>query len=305
MNKIEIKQRICALTEFRVPAVQKAYGLSYAEMKGIVDELVKAKRIEFVSGTVYKVYTLTEEERAKLAVYQPKNEQEKLNIQALWECIKKGEVSLSLLRQALPAAQGNFMQAVDWMEEYGFITSFPERKIVITREEFLQKFGNPDEWAPPQERAQTAENQKKTDGGLKALFAQRLEAYKKERQEVERAAAEAAKWNEGFRAALMNALKGSVKDDDGEEQIVVRPPNEPQVEFKYGKSGDTPYLSDGGKTAAECGKSKERIQAVLKDYAPVRLDDGGAITVPVTEPSAALASLLLLYAAVHAVKKAP
>lgn len=66
---------------------------------------------------------------------------------ALWECIKSGTVSLSFIQRRCHVNHNTAADILEWMEGNEYITTFPNRKVKLTVEEFSEKFGNPEDIA--------------------------------------------------------------------------------------------------------------------------------------------------------------
>lgn len=142
MYKDTIKEYILSKSEFQVPEVQKRYSLSYPEIKQILDELLEKQKIVFSAGMTYKVIKKTSSVRL---VHKPKNKQEEINIKALWEFIKCQKASTAVIQRKFSVGYSIAARAIDWMEENKYISPFPEREVMLSRDEFIQKYGNLDE----------------------------------------------------------------------------------------------------------------------------------------------------------------
>lgn len=156
MDRQEIKDYITARSEVELPALQKDLSIGYAEAKSVVDEMIKAGKIEYVSGVKYRTNGVFVPSGGE-TVYKPADAHEAMCIKALWACINFDGVSVAALQRKLMLSFVEASAAVGWMERNGLVSPRPHLKLLITREEFIKKFGNPDgeEQSPTAEREKT------------------------------------------------------------------------------------------------------------------------------------------------------
>ena len=99
MDKKKIKEKLVTRSQFHVPVAQKAFNLTFPEIKEIVDELVRENKIEFVSGLLYRSVQKNGPALYSGEVYKPKTPMEETYIKALWECVKVGGASSCVIQR--------------------------------------------------------------------------------------------------------------------------------------------------------------------------------------------------------------
>ncbi|MGN0805208.1 MAG: DNA translocase FtsK [Candidatus Coproplasma sp.] len=69
-------------------------------------------------------------------------------IKALWFCVTSNQASVSMIQRRFPIGYMKACKIIDWMENMNYITQ-PEgskpRKVLLSRDEFIQKYGEPDD----------------------------------------------------------------------------------------------------------------------------------------------------------------
>lgn len=142
----EIRKYILQKSQIEAPSLQKRFSISYSECNAILEKLTKEGVLEFVSGITYKL-NRKKSDSPNIDVYVPKNEQEAMFIKALWACIKNGSASTWYIQRRCAMGYAMASRAIDWMEKNKFISPFNgpmPRDILIEKEKFIKKFGNPD-----------------------------------------------------------------------------------------------------------------------------------------------------------------
>ncbi len=331
-----IKQNKC----IEVPALQYKYKLSYKETKAIIDELTANGTIVFDSGVRYicaKKFADTAEVNG--AGVEPKNadaeeqqredinylearrqeilrrmragyeenednvddddddeeeideyddeddlglfydvdeeiDEEELHVKALQLCIEKNEVSASMFHRELSINIIKACQLIDWLENMGYISESDgthQRKILISQEQFNKLFVKEtiDEKADSDDGNETEEQ----DDGSTDL-----------------------------RSVLIECLEQGLQYKSDDENYILGLNGELQFELKFVNDGSALKLSDGGKTLAQITQTARKINKVLKDFAPVILEEG-EICITIENPYGTLMALLTLYSAVNAIKK--
>lgn len=145
-----------------IPSLQREYGISYAEAKSIVDEMVKNSDLAYMGGISYKfvgqlsfkeIVPLGDDEESpfddeddddldlddlfdddededETPVFKANEvkrgndviSENELKFRAVRLCILKGTASVSLLQRSLPIGYLKACKLIDWMEEQGYIT---------------------------------------------------------------------------------------------------------------------------------------------------------------------------------------
>lgn len=144
MDIAKIMEFVLSRQEIEGPALQQQFSLTYGQVRQVIEELTRVGTLEYISGVSYKVVK-QEKNTDPVQVYVPKNEDEKRFIEILGVCIKHGQASPSFIQRRCSVGYTLATRAVFWMEENGFVTAFPDRKLTLTAEEYRLKFGISDE----------------------------------------------------------------------------------------------------------------------------------------------------------------
>ena len=293
MIKDEIKEYILSQTEFQAPAVQNMFSVSYREMKEVLDELTKDRKIEFVSGMTYKVIN------KDTVVYKPADDREALYIRALWECLKCGRVNTVTLQRRFNIGYSVAARAIDWMEDNGYVSPFPAREVLITEEGFIETFGAPvDSSGTADEDDDVLSHIYDSDDDDDDDISDILDLLESD----EKTDASDDEDEFDFRSALIEAFGSGLKNS-GPDKFTIGLNDGTQFELKFIRDGNALRISDGGRTVTESGQTRRKVINVLNGFAQVGLDENGEISVTVEIPACTLMSLLTLYAAVSAVKR--
>lgn len=142
MQEQEIKNYVLAQSEIEFPAFQKAFSLSYSEAKSIIADLEKCRVIQFKSGVVYSV--LSQPSEPAPSYYEPKTDFEAKCINALWVCVNEGTANASLIQRKCQIGYLLAMKVVEWMEKNNYISHYPNRVPLISKEDYINKFGKPE-----------------------------------------------------------------------------------------------------------------------------------------------------------------
>lgn len=326
----EIRKYILQKSQIEAPSLQKRFSISYSECNTILEKLTKEGVLEFVSGITYKV-NRKKSDSPNIDVYVPKNEQEAMFIKALWACIKNGSASASYIQRRCATGYVMASKAIDWMERNKFISPFNgpmPRDILIEKDEFIKKFGNPD----------SDESEDKDDSGEEDFnsLMERLSCMDDDgddEEDIDKAAQERREYLEKRRQELIERMKREINEDEAndddeedeptgadlrqvltdcvmdglseaeEGQYVLNLDGEPAFEFEFVCDGSELYISDGGETLKNTQLTKRKIRNILKEYPHIVLGENGKISVTLDSPDSTFMSLLNLYAAVDAIKK--
>ena len=143
-----IENYIYEKKQIEMPDLQEQFSLTYSDTVKVLFELGKSGKIKYRDGFTYDWEAQKEKASIASEVYTPKDEQEAFYIKALWECIKSGSASTAIIQRKLSAGYAQAARAIDWMEENGFISPMNgsnPRGVLISQDEFIKKFGNPDD----------------------------------------------------------------------------------------------------------------------------------------------------------------
>lgn len=163
MDKQDIEKFIEEHRKFEMFDFQERFSLSYAETNKILEGLQESGVINYCEGYTYVVDHDSKKSKTE-RIYKPKNEQEDFLLKALWECINKDIVSTSLIQRRLSCSYAMADRAINWMEENGYIGSYPNRKVKMSAEKYIKKFGNPNkiqEESENEERKRSVEERRR------------------------------------------------------------------------------------------------------------------------------------------------
>lgn len=143
-----VENYICEKKRIEMPELQERFALTYSDTVKVLSELEKRGKIKYCDGLIYEWKTQEGEAQICSEPYVPKNEQEATFIKALWECLKSGCATTSTIQRKCSVGYAMAAKAIDWMEENGFISPINgsgPRGVLISREDYIKKFGNPDD----------------------------------------------------------------------------------------------------------------------------------------------------------------
>lgn len=143
MENEKIRQYVMSQEKIEAPELQHRFDLSYVQIKEVLSELVQDGELEFDDGVTYNVIR---KEEPKKAEEEPQQQaEEKLYVKALWECVKHGVASISLIQCNCNCSFNVAGRALIWMEENGYIPKYNgeiNRRVLLTTRDFLAKFSD-------------------------------------------------------------------------------------------------------------------------------------------------------------------
>ena len=148
MDMQAVENYISENKRIEMPELQERFALTYSDTVKVLSELEKREKIKYCDGLIYEWNMQEGKAQTCSEPYAPKNEQEATFIKALWECLKSGSASTSTIQRKCSVGYAMAARAIDWMEENGFISPINgsnPRGVLIGREDFIKKFGNPDD----------------------------------------------------------------------------------------------------------------------------------------------------------------
>ncbi len=148
MDMQAVENYISENKRIEMPDLQEQFALTYSDTVKVLSELEKREKIKYCDGLIYEWNMQEGKAQTCSEPYAPKNEQEATFIKALWECLKSGSASTSTIQRKCSVGYAMAARAIDWMEENGFISPINgsnPRGVLIGREDFIKKFGNPDD----------------------------------------------------------------------------------------------------------------------------------------------------------------
>lgn len=166
MNIEDMKKYVEENSKFEMPDFQEQFALSYTDANKALEALEKSGAIRFSEGFTYEAVHGSGDKKAE-PTYIPKDEQEAFFIRALWECVKSGDASTSIIQRRLSCGYARAARALEWMEENDFIGSYPNRNVKMSVEEYYVKFGNPN---TAQEQSEDEERERYIEERRRALM---------------------------------------------------------------------------------------------------------------------------------------
>lgn len=149
MNKRAITKYIKERGKIDMPDLQERFGLDYSDAIKILSDLENGGEIKYCDGYTYEYIPETDR---KSKSYVPKDKVEAMYVRALWECIKANRASPVTIIRSCAYGYNVSIQAIEWMEEEGYVSAaksdVPWRDVLISREDFIKKFGNIEDKQP-------------------------------------------------------------------------------------------------------------------------------------------------------------
>lgn len=159
MIKLDILDFIRVKGEISVPELQQKFDLRYGEARKVIAEMEERGELVLQEGITYKyVPPVVKETPETSTINQKRDELSRLlnqttddgvplfNIKALAFMIKENTTDMHRIKTRFAAGLYTVFKAVRWCEEQGFVSPRPENKLLITKDEFVKRFGNYDEW---------------------------------------------------------------------------------------------------------------------------------------------------------------
>lgn len=332
-QQAQAKLFILTQPQFEAPAVQQKFSLSYTDITEVLDELIAEKKIEFDSGITFKVKTSVAVDLVSKYIekygdkqYLFRSEDERSGIRALWVCMHNGEASAACIQRNMPYGYFKASRALEWMEKNGFVSPYPDRRIIITKDEFVKLFGNFDGDIDDDEKRSSRFG--KYSDSLRNSILDRLRSDLDDEGEDEDEEEDDDSDEDGIEdisfpeprkiicsddgivdisavnvaAALAESVQCSVHEE-GNEKFVLGLDGLPDFSFKFVRNGSSLRISDGGQTLASSKLSRRQIQNRIKQYElPIELSED-EISITIANPTGTLKALLVLYALIDSVTK--
>lgn len=298
MQDVEIKNYILSQSEIEAPSLQKQFSISYGEVKSVLDELEKDGKVQFKSGVVYTVNKVQPSEENNAPYYNPQSEYEAKCINALWVCIKFGSVNVSTIQRRCSVGYSMARNMIDWMEQNGYISEYPMQRILISRDEFIKKFGNPEAIGDDDEDTNAHAGYKSTD--LLAHLGIRRESDDDDDDDGDENDEDKNSAPDVKTILISSVVRSVTKQSSGEYVIGIG--ENLQFLFEYKRDAGCMRLSDGGTTMMLSPMTERRIKNALKKFPQVGVENK-QLYITFFTPHDTFMSLMTLYAAVEFVLK--
>ena len=247
-----------------VPAVQNKFSLSYREMKTIIDELIEDEKLKFLSGVAY-------------SVKESKDKSDKKSEKDLVE---------ELCRKRIELLTENPKKNKECFEE--------DKDEVI----YDKHYG-------VMEKAKIDKRDKGSETPMERMFNAIYPSNEAEEDDDDYWDVTAV---DKMEAVLFDGITNQIRWNSEDNEFIARLENMTYFAFQFDFDKKTLKIHDKGDTARRAEASIRRIENVLKQYPNVTFEkspylDLNVISVTIINPNAILEALMILYAAVDAVKK--
>lgn len=134
-NLLPIRDYVLSQYEINSAQIQHDYGLTYIETKKIIQRMLDNADIVYKSGITYLVAPNNRQsKKAKINT----NDQ---FLRALWVCISLNKVTTRAIENNLKIEFAEALRFIEQMEKNGYISHSPERRVLLTADDFIYKFG--------------------------------------------------------------------------------------------------------------------------------------------------------------------
>lgn len=177
MNNELVMKYILSQNIIEMPALQKKFDLTYLEAKTVVDFMLNGKMLEYASGVAYSVIAKKPVSAKDRELILEDDPEKKFYKRALWECVKRGTASISVLQRELRTGFNRAGRAIEWMEQNGYVLPLPTRTVLMTEKEYERKFGDPNCPLKSYDELYVESFDGQQEDGLKKLRASLLNVY--------------------------------------------------------------------------------------------------------------------------------
>lgn len=139
LDTVELAREILEneVENFKLSTLAKYFGIEFTHHRALNDAEATANiLIELAQIQLFGDY-LAEGDKAQT--------DEQFYKKALWECVKSDKVSTELIQRKCLVGYNRAVHALDWMEQNGYIGADTNREVKMNMEEYVEKFGNPEE----------------------------------------------------------------------------------------------------------------------------------------------------------------
>lgn len=137
MNNSLLPIRDFVLSQYEVNSaqLQHDYGLTYIETKNIIQRMLSNADIIYKSGLTYLVVPNNRQNK------KVKISSDEQLMRALWVCICLDKVTARAIEINLKIEFSDALRLIEQMEKNGYISHSPERRVLLTADDFIYKFG--------------------------------------------------------------------------------------------------------------------------------------------------------------------
>ncbi|MDE7213118.1 MAG: hypothetical protein K2N42_00895 [Anaeroplasmataceae bacterium] len=128
MNEKEIVRYIIASKTVSIPEVQKRFGLGYKEAHSYFTKLIKEEKLSLKDDLHF-------EYNGRVEKIPP------VYLKALWDCIEHHDVDSNYIKAKYNLSTPTVNIMLEWMKDNEFIEDSPFPDILLTKQEFIERFG--------------------------------------------------------------------------------------------------------------------------------------------------------------------
>ena len=132
MNEKEIERYMIASKIVSIPEVQKRFGLGYKEAHSYFTKLIKKEKLSLKDDLHY-------EYNGRVEKIPP------VYLKALWDCVEHHEVDSDYIKKKYNLSTPTVNIMLEWMKDNEFIEDSPFPDVLLTKQEFIERFGTIEE----------------------------------------------------------------------------------------------------------------------------------------------------------------
>ncbi len=266
-KKPPIRDFILSQYEINTAKLQRDYDLTYLETKRIIQKMLDVAEIIYKSDLIYLVLP---NGKQKKKVKRDNNEQ---FLHALWICIALDKVTARAIEKNIKIEFADALRLIELMEKSGYISRSPERRVLITADEYIYKFGRRS-WVG--ERI-SGEMYIDNDG----IICANLGPDMKEKI-----------------AYAINMHIGNSERGENEAYVYN---HEGNIMFAVQEMPDYIQITDREVVFEDCSLSRAKVESILKKQSKFITINNGEITICVKNLDYVLLGILELYVAISAI----
>lgn len=265
-SRLPIRDYVLSQYEINSAQLQFDYGLTYIETKQIIQKMLDNAEIIYKANLVYSVLPNSKQNKK----VEKKNSKNEHFLQALWICISLNKVAARAIEKNLKIEFADALRLIEQMERSGYISRSPERRVLITVDEYIYKFGRRS-WIDEEVGEELYVDE---DGIICADLGPDL------------------------KEKLSYAINMHIGNSErGENEVYVYNP-EGNIMFAVQEMPDYIQITDRGVVLEDCPLSRVKVESILKKQNKFIVINGWEITICVKNFDYVLSGVMELYAAI-------
>lgn len=264
---LPIRDYVLSQYEINIAQIQHDYGLTYIETRRIIERMISNADIVYKSDLTYLVVPNNRQnKKAKIS----SNEQ---LMRALWVCISLDKVTARSIERNLKIEFADALRLIEQMEQNGYISHSPERRVLLTADEYIYKFGRRP-WMAEQVTGDVYvddDGEIRDDSGL------------------------------GVREKLAYAINMHIENSERGANEAYVYNHEGNIMFAIQEMPDYIQITDRGVVLEDCPLPRAKINSLLKKQNKFITINDNEITICVKNYDYVLHGILELYAAISAI----